>query len=72
MRANTTHLPPAKHHSQTQLRPKPIPLFINESGIFNRVETREDSQSSLTVESTQSIEDEPSQTWEMLGNVNFS
>ncbi|MGB3403641.1 MAG: KTSC domain-containing protein [Microcoleaceae cyanobacterium] len=70
--ANPPCPPQLKHQSQTELRPKPIPLFANESGIFNRVENRTESQSSLTVESAQSTEDEPSQTWEMLGNVNFS
>lgn len=45
---------------------------MNESGLFNRDENLPDSQLSLTTNSTQAIEDEASQTWEMLGNVNFS
>lgn len=57
---------------QLPLRPQPIPLFINSSGVFNRVENPPNSQSCLERESSEAIIDEIPQTWEMLGNVNVT
>ncbi|MGB3534924.1 MAG: hypothetical protein WBA13_15605 [Microcoleaceae cyanobacterium] len=70
--ANDISLPEQKEVPQSDLRPQSIPLFINESGVFNRVKNRVNSQQGLMVEAALAMVDEPSQTWEMLGNVNLT
>ncbi len=69
---NAISLPEQIEPPQSGLRAQPIPLFTNDSGVFNRVESRVDSQSSLVVECSETMIDEPPQTWEMLGNVNLT
>lgn len=57
---------------QLPLKPQPIPLFANPSGVFNRVENPPNSTPCLEEECPEAVIDEVPQTWEMLGNVNLT
>jgi hypothetical protein len=57
---------------QLPLRPQPIPLFANSSGVFNPVENSQISQVGLEEEYSEAMKDEVPQTREMLGNVNLT
>jgi hypothetical protein len=57
---------------QLPVKRQPIPLFVNPSGVFNRVENPSNSQVCLGEECPEAMRDEVPQTWEMLGNVNLT
>ncbi len=70
--SNTINLSEQIELPRAQLTQQPIPWFANDSGVFNRVENQPDSQYDLEGECPATMIDEVPQTWEMLGNVNFT